>query len=77
MQLKVWFIKMNITSFISDKKQKMNSSDVEACDSECWNLWTGFWIEGVILPLVAALGIAGIMILIKELKKKLILHEDE
>ena len=55
----------------------MNSSDVEACDSECWNLWTGFWIEGVILPLVAALGIAGIMILIKELKKKLILHQDE
>ena len=62
MQFKVWFIKINYsedTSFISDKKQNMNSSDVELCDSECWNIWTGFWIEGVILPLVAALGIAG------------------
>jgi len=37
----------------------MNSSEEEAYDSEYWNIWTGFWIEGVILPLIAALGIAG------------------
>ena len=37
----------------------MNSSEEDAYDSEYWNIWTGFWIEGVILPLIAALGIAG------------------
>ena len=44
---------------ISVKILIMNSSEEEAYDSEYWNIWTGFWIEGVILPLIAALGIAG------------------
>ena len=40
----------------------MNTTDSEGdCDSDChWDHWAGFWIEGVILPLIAALGIAGV-----------------
>ena len=40
----------------------MNTTESEGdCDSDChWDHWAGFWIEGVILPLIAALGIAGV-----------------
>ena len=40
-------------------------SGVEECEGECWagwdtwDYWSSVWIEGVILPAIAALGIAG------------------
>ena len=40
-------------------------SAVEECEGECWagwdtwDYWSSVWIEGVILPAIAALGIAG------------------
>ena len=43
----------------------MNMSAVEECEGECWagwdtwDYWSSVWIEGVILPAIAALGIAG------------------
>jgi len=39
----------------------MNSSLHEECDSECWSWdeWSSFWLEGIILPGIAFLGIAG------------------
>ena len=43
----------------------MNMSGVEECEGECWagwdtwDYWSSVWIEGVILPAIAALGIAG------------------
>ena len=43
----------------------MNMSVVEECEGECWagwdtwDYWSSVWIEGVILPAIAALGIAG------------------
>ena len=43
----------------------MNMSGMEECEGECWagwdtwDYWSSVWIEGVILPAIAALGIAG------------------
>ena len=37
----------------------MNGTDEGGCDSDCLDHWAGFWIEGVVLPIIAALGIAG------------------
>ena len=37
----------------------MNVTEEEECDSDCLDHWAGFWIEGVVLPIIAALGIAG------------------
>ena len=37
----------------------MNITNDRECDSDCLDYWAGFWIEGVVLPLIAALGIAG------------------
>ena len=37
----------------------MNVTDGGGCDSDCLDHWAGFWIEGVVLPIIAALGIAG------------------
>ena len=37
----------------------MNVTEEGECDSDCLDHWAGFWIEGVVLPIIAALGIAG------------------
>ena len=52
----------NGTVFYFQNFLKMNTTDSEGdCDSDCrLDHWAGFWIEGVVLPLIAALGIAGV-----------------
>ena len=35
----------------------MNSTD--SCNIDCLEMVVGFWVEGVILPVIAALGIIG------------------
>ena len=39
------------------KVMAMNNSS--SCSTECWEMRLSFWLEGVILPTIAAAGIIG------------------
>ena len=45
--------------FLFSEFLAMNITEEGECDSDCLDHWAGFWIEGVVLPIIAALGIAG------------------
>ena len=32
---------------------------IEDCDDDCWEIFVGFWIEGLLVPVIAAFGIVG------------------
>ena len=37
----------------------MGGNGTSLCDDECWELWVGFWIEGLLLQVIAVAGIIG------------------
>ena len=36
----------------------LNNSS-EECSEDCWDAYVGFWLEGCLVPAIAAFGIAG------------------
>ena len=44
---------MNISNIVEE------GEGVEDCDDECWDLYIGFWIEGLLVPAIAVFGIVG------------------
>ena len=43
----------NISNIVKER------GGVEDCDDECWDLYIGFWIEGLLVPAIAVFGIVG------------------
>ena len=48
---------MDIPSNISQIVKE--GEGVDDCDDECWDLYIGFWIEGLLVPAIAVFGIVG------------------